>query len=123
MNELKQSRIDNGLDGIFFIDSGRCQIINNYCDEKVFTDLGRGDIIGLSYVIKRLGIEYFGDTIAAPIENQPNQITQNENSTMMAMSSMKFPGMSPGLKPGRKLSDETNDQVDSDLSQTETERE
>lgn len=34
---LKEYRMANGLDGVFFIDSGRCTVVNKKCENNVFT--------------------------------------------------------------------------------------
>ena len=42
-----------GRDGVFIIDSGKCQIVNESGEEKVFTEIGRGDYFGEAMMLKQ----------------------------------------------------------------------
>ena len=49
---LFSKRHEMGNDGMFIVDSGKCQIVNDGGDEKVFTEIGRGDYFGESVTLK-----------------------------------------------------------------------
>ena len=39
--------------GLYLIESGKCIIVNNGMETKIFSEIGRGDMFGDSFVLKQ----------------------------------------------------------------------